>query len=111
MKDYYAILGVEKDASARSIQRAYRRLARSFHPDLHQGSKEKEERFKEVAAAYAVLGNPEKRSLYDRRGGPESGEDWLLDNKCPSFVNTEGIIASFMELLRNWDGKKGSPGG
>ena len=69
-KDYYQILGVVRDADADDIKRAYRKLARKFHPDV---SKEKnaEERFKEVQEAYEVLKDPEKRAAYD-----QLGSDW-----------------------------------
>ncbi|MCW7537947.1 DnaJ domain-containing protein [Aquabacterium sp. A7-Y] len=82
-KDYYAILGVDRDASAEDIKRAYRRQARKFHPDVSQETGA-EARFKEVAEAYEVLKDPEKRAAYDNAGrrwqqrGP-SGEpppDW-----------------------------------
>ena len=72
MKDYYAILGVSKDATQEEIKRAYRRLALEYHPDKHPGNKEIEERFKEINEAYAVLSDPEKRAAYDR--GQEVGE-------------------------------------
>ncbi len=72
MKDYYAILGVSKEATQEEIKRAYRRLALEYHPDKHPGNKEVEERFKEINEAYAVLSDPEKRAAYDR--GQEVGE-------------------------------------
>jgi molecular chaperone DnaJ len=65
-KDYYAVLGVPKNASAAEIRKAYRKLAQRHHPDTKQGDPDAEERFKEVSAAYAVLGDPEKRTAYDR---------------------------------------------
>lgn len=65
-KDYYAILGVPVNADQKSITRAYRRLAREFHPDANPGDSVAEERFKEVAGAYDVLGDEVKRSEYDQ---------------------------------------------
>ena len=65
-KDYYATLGVPKNASAAEIKKAYRRLAQKWHPDANRGNKDAEERFKEISAAYDVLGDPEKRTQYDR---------------------------------------------
>lgn len=67
--DYYAMLGVSRDASPDEIKRAYRKLARELHPDVNQdpGS---QERFKEVTAAYEVLSDPEKRQMYDLGGDP-----------------------------------------
>jgi molecular chaperone DnaJ len=65
-KDFYAVLGVPKNATDAEIKRAYRKLAQKNHPDAKPGDKEAEERFKEIAAAYDVLGDPEKRRAYDR---------------------------------------------
>ncbi|GLV48379.1 chaperone protein DnaJ 2 [Thermus sp. LT1-2-5] len=67
MKDYYAILGVPKNATQEEIKRAYKRLARQYHPDVNK-SPEAEEKFKEINEAYAVLSDPEKRKIYDTYG-------------------------------------------
>lgn len=68
-KDYYNILGVQKGASEEEIKKAYRKLAREFHPDLHPDrKKEMEAKFKEINEAYEVLGDPKKRSEYDMLG-------------------------------------------
>lgn len=74
-KDYYGVLGVTKDASQKEITSAYRKLAREFHPDANPGDAASEERFKEVSAAYDVVGDAEKRKEYDevRRLGPMAG--------------------------------------
>ena len=66
-KDYYATLGVSKDASQEEIQKAYRKLARKYHPDINKDA-EAETRFKEIGEAYEVLKDPEKRQKYDRFG-------------------------------------------
>jgi molecular chaperone DnaJ len=68
MADFYEILEVPRDASGEDIKRAYRRLARKYHPDANPGDAGAEARFKELAAAYEVLSDPEKRSRYDRYG-------------------------------------------
>jgi molecular chaperone DnaJ len=65
-KDYYKELGVAKNASAAEIKKAYRKLAQKFHPDANPGNKDAEDRFKEVSAAYEVLGDAEKRKQYDQ---------------------------------------------
>ena len=65
-KDYYQVLGVPKNASAAEIKKAYRKLAQQHHPDANPGNKDAEERFKEISAAYDVLGDEEKRKRYDR---------------------------------------------
>ncbi|HET6454406.1 MAG TPA: DnaJ domain-containing protein, partial [Armatimonadota bacterium] len=70
-KDYYAVLGVTKGASEKEIKQAYRKLARKYHPDVNPGSKEAEEKFKEISEAYEVLNDKEKRAKYDR-----FGEEW-----------------------------------
>src|SRR5918911_5411379 len=66
--DPYAVLGVDRKASADEIKKAYRKLARRHHPDRNQGDEAAEERFKEIQAAYDILGDPEKRKQYDRGG-------------------------------------------
>ena len=65
-KDYYAVLGVDKSASAADIKKAYRKLAQKHHPDANQGDPKAEERFKEVSAAYDVLNDPKTKEEYDR---------------------------------------------
>jgi len=71
-KDFYEVLGVSKNASKEDIKKAYRKLARKWHPDINPGNKEAEQKFKEISRAYECLGNEEKRKLYD-----EFGEDGL----------------------------------
>ncbi len=67
-KDYYAILGVKHGASAEEIRKAYRRLARKYHPDVNPGNKNAEERFKDLQEAYDVLSDAKKRDFYNRAG-------------------------------------------
>lgn len=84
-KDYYKVLGVKKDASAKEIKAAYRKLARKYHPDVNAGDEKAEARFKEVNEAHEVLGDSEKRQKYDQlgsnweafsRGAPGAGAGW-----------------------------------
>ena len=85
-KDYYKILGVDKNASEKDIKKAFRRLARKHHPDVNPDDARAEERFKEINEAHEVLSDPEKRRKYDRlgadwnryqqRGGDPGGFDW-----------------------------------
>lgn len=67
-KDYYAILGVDRNAKPEEIKKAYKHLARKYHPDLNPGNKAAEERFKEISEAYDVLGDEKKRQVYDQYG-------------------------------------------
>ena len=67
-RDYYEVLGIAKTATEDEIKKAYRKKAIEFHPDKNPGNKEAEEKFKEAAEAYDVLGNPQKRQRYDQFG-------------------------------------------
>jgi curved DNA-binding protein len=85
-KDYYKILGVNKDADQKEIKKAFRRLARKHHPDVNPGDQSSEEKFKEINEAYEVLSDPEKRQKFDqfgahwrqyqRAGGQAQDFDW-----------------------------------
>jgi curved DNA-binding protein len=85
-QDYYKVLGVDKKATEAQIKRAYRKLARQYHPDMNPGDKKAEERFKQINEAYEVLSDPERRHKYDqlgtsyqqyqRMGGDPRGFDW-----------------------------------
>ena len=67
-KDYYQILGVARGVDAKEIKKAYRKLARQYHPDINPNSKESEAKFKEINEAYQVLSDDEKRKFYDQFG-------------------------------------------
>src|SRR5258707_7043541 len=67
-KDYYDLLGVKKSATDEELKKAYRNLAKKYHPDKNKGNKEAENKFKEISEAYAVLSDKEKREQYDRLG-------------------------------------------
>src|ERR1700694_2604677 len=67
-QDYYEVLGVKRDAKPEEIKKAYRRLARKYHPDVNPGDKSAEERFKLTTEAHDILSDPKKRKVYDRFG-------------------------------------------
>ena len=112
-KDYYKILGVSKSASPEEIKKAYRKLARKYHPDLNQGDKQAEQRFKEVNEAQEVLSDPEKRAKYDRYGqywqqaaaGAPPGAN--MDADFSQYAGFEDFIN---ELLGRFGGMPGGMG-
>ena len=67
-KDYYEVLGINKNADDKAIKKAYRKLAKKYHPDINPGDANAEAKFKEVTEAYEIVSNPEKRKLYDQFG-------------------------------------------
>lgn len=81
MEDHYKILGVQKDADADSIKKAYRIMAKKYHPDKNSGDKEAEEMFKKISAAYDILGDENKRAKYDASKNPYQG--FNFNNRDP----------------------------
>jgi curved DNA-binding protein len=89
-KDYYAVLGLNKTTNAEELKKAYRRLARKYHPDMNPGNKEAEARFKEVSEAYEVLSDPEKRKKYD-----QFGQYWKQAGTAPGGWPSGGTPGDF----------------
>lgn len=100
-KDYYQVLGVSKDADDKTIKKAYRALARKFHPDVNADASS-EDRFKEINEAYQVLSDPEKRSKYDR-----FGKDWDRFQTAPGSPGAGN--ADFSEWFSQAGGAQGGP--
>lgn len=98
-KDYYAILGVSRNATQEEIKKAYRRLALKYHPDRNPGDREAEERFKEISEAYEVLSDPQKRAIYDSQGF--SG---LHRTGFRGFEDVEDIFSAFSDLFEEFFG-------
>jgi molecular chaperone DnaJ len=105
MADYYQLLGVSRGADTEEIKKAYRKLALKYHPDRNQGSKEAEERFKEVTEAYEVLRDADKRSVYDRygeqglRGGPAGGAGFDFSDAIEVFMRDFGGFQGLEDLF------------
>ena len=117
-KDYYEVLGVSRDATAKTIKDAYRKLARQYHPDLQQTTAKKktaEEKFKEINEAYEVLGDHEKRKKYDRLGSRwKDGMDFSPPpGSGPSggWTRTtgEGFAGGFSDFFETLFGGRGGP--
>lgn len=111
-KDYYEILGVSKDADEKEIKSAYRKLAKKYHPDLHQGDDAAAEKFKEVSEAYEVLSDKDKRNKYDKFGSNydfSSGYDFDPSQYGYTYT-TGGSGADFSDFFETIFGSSKSGG-
>lgn len=117
VRDYYEVLGVARDASPEEIKKAYRQLAVKYHPDKNPGDKQSEERFKEVAEAYEVLSDPEKRAQFDRfgrrgpAGAPGGGgfeaHGFDLSDALRAFMRDFGGMGGFGDMFETGGARGG----
>lgn len=112
-RDYYEVLGVPRNASEEDVKKAYRKLAFQWHPDRNKGNAEAEARFKELAEAYDVLGQGDKRAQYDRHGHAAFEAGMGAGQR---FTNVDDIFSAFSDVFggmfgQGGPGRRGSPGG
>jgi molecular chaperone DnaJ len=93
-KDYYQILGISKESSQEEIKKAFRQLARKHHPDLNQGNKEAEEKFKEINEAFQILSNPQKKVQYDQYGSSTFSSEDIAGFRNQRF-NFDDLFSNF----------------
>src|SRR5499425_89734 len=93
-RDYYEVLGLDRDASDGDVKKAYRRLAMKFHPDRNPDDPQAEEKFKEASEAYEVLHDAEKRGLYDRYG-----HEGLQNAGFKGFSGFDDVFSSFGDIF------------
>ncbi|EHR36043.1 DnaJ domain-containing protein [Helcococcus kunzii] len=99
-KDYYEILGVEKTSTPQDIKKAYRKLAKKYHPDLNKGSEEAAEKLKEVNEAFEVLSDPEKRKKYDQFGSAyQDGMNFDPSQYGYEYTTSSGDFSDFFETI------------
>ena len=95
-RDYYEVLGVKKDADENTIKKAYRKLAKKYHPDSNAGDAGAEQKFKEVTEAYNVLSDKEKRKLYDQFGHA------AFDGSAPEGAHSAIAAPASVRCFRHW---------
>lgn len=112
MKDYYQVLGVARGATEAEIKKAYRRLAKQYHPDVNKGDKQAEERFKEISEAYNVLSDTDQRKKYDMFGEAQTGAgpgfggfQWQSGGAAPDM----GDLGDLFSELFNMGGVRRGP--
>ena len=98
-RDYYEVLGVNRDADDDQLKSSYRKLALKYHPDRNSGNNEAEEKFKEASEAYEVLRDPQKRKIYD-----QFGHQGLEGSGFSGFSGFEDIFSSFGSIFEDMFG-------
>lgn len=113
-KDYYSVLGLNKDATQDEIKKAYRKLAKKYHPDANPNNKKAEEKFKEVNEAYEVLGDPDKRKKYDAFGSSTNFQDGFdFDPSSYGFGNNvryeykANVGGDYSDFFKSFFGEEG----
>lgn len=102
-RDYYEVLGLNKSASDDEIKKAYRKLAKQYHPDMNPGDKVAEEKFKEVNEAYAVLSDPDKKAKYDQFGHAAFDPSMAV----PASVISEALISAIYSAASSVEAAEG----
>ncbi|MDR0320390.1 MAG: molecular chaperone DnaJ [Treponema sp.] len=115
-RDYYEVLGVQKNASKDDIKKAYRKLAIQYHPDKNPGDKQAEEKFKEATEAYEILADDQKKSAYDQFGfsgveGMGTGHDWSNFRGFEDIFGEGGFSSIFESFFGGGGFRRGSSGG
>lgn len=105
-QDYYKTLGVDKNASADDIKKAYRTLVKKYHPDLHPGDKEAAEKFKEINEANEVLSDPKKRQNYDTFGDPNGNMGGFSGGNAGGFSGFGGFEDIFGDIFGGFGGSR-----
>ena len=98
-RDYYEVLGVSKDADEATLKKAYRQVAKKYHPDMNPGDAEAEKKFKEASEAYAVLSDPEKRRQYDQFGHAAFDGSAGAGGGYGGFDFNGADLATFSEII------------
>jgi DnaJ-class molecular chaperone len=107
-KDYYQVLGVGKDASEKDIKKAFRKLAKQYHPDANPNNPGAEAKFKEINEAYEVLSDPEKRAQYDRFGNDFRQYQGWGNGGSRTYTNVDdSAFSDFFESLFGSVGNRG----
>ena len=110
-KDYFQVLGVDRSADATAIKRAFRKLARQYHPDVNPGDQAAEAKFKEVSEAYEVLSDPEKRRKYEQFGQYWNQAGGMGGGGVPGMDVDFGRYGNFDDFINDLLGRFGGPGG
>ena len=108
MKEFYTRLGVTENATKEEIKKAYKKLARKYHPDLNPNNKESEAKFKKIAEAYDTLENEEKRKIYDQGGEQHFGQGESSSRQGPFYHESQSQDYSrYQDIFNDYFGARG----